>query len=67
MSREESIRYLQDELEQRGNIPGPTEDRAFIFPKSNIITKTIRTFQKLPNLWQSILLLPKRNHRGSPE
>lgn len=28
MSREESIRYLQDELEQRGNIPGPTEDRA---------------------------------------
>lgn len=28
MSREESIRYLQNELEQRGKIPGPTEDRA---------------------------------------
>lgn len=28
MSREESILYLQNELEQRGKIPGPTEDRA---------------------------------------
>lgn len=29
MSREESIQYLQTELERRGKIPGPTEDRAF--------------------------------------
>lgn len=28
MSREESIHYLQQELEKRGGIPGPTEDRA---------------------------------------
>lgn len=27
MSREDSIRYIQQELERRGAIPGPTEDR----------------------------------------